>query len=356
MTIGVDRPKLILNRVATICLGFNQRFDTRRLHSMLRLGNRVGVLDLDAEMLRPAVTYPLLGLVERKVQRRIDNLKFGITGSHLGRFATKQRPVKREGAVDISDRNGDMDPGWRGKVDGRFRHVRVPLYAQDVRFSQTDATIFAHVLTRVANCPIFDASCPGRKSLLAASCGGLATGQSPGEPRMSQFTSNDLLIRPRLGEGETTATDMLIIARSTMLGGDFSIMQGTIGPRKLLAPHTHEHEDQAVFVISGELEFEVGGEGGLRFTAGPGDYVLKPRGIEHCFWNMSESETVHYIELSGRDGFEKFIDGRKKGLVRWQAEAHLKLDIDTNFLRIPKLLKRHKLTGLAAATYGGAEQ
>ncbi len=173
---------------------------------------------------------------------------------------------------------------------------------------------------------------------------------------MSQYETKDLLIRPQLGEGEKTATDMLIIARSKMLGGDFSIMQGTIGPRELLAPHTHEHEDQAVFIISGELEFEVGGEGGLRFSAGPGDYVLKPRGVEHCFWNLSETETVHYIELSGRDGFEKFVDGRSKGLLRWQAEAHIKLDIDTSFLRIPILLKRHGLTGLASATYSGSDR
>ena len=130
---------------------------------------------------------------------------------------------------------------------------------------------------------------------------------------MSEPTTEDLLIRPRLGDGEKTATDMTIIARAEALGGDFTIMQGRIGPKRLLPPHTHTYEDQAVYLIEGTLEFEVGGEGGLRFRAEKGDWVLKPRGIQHTFWNPSEDVTVQYIELSGKDGFEKFVDGRAKG-------------------------------------------
>ncbi len=61
----------------------------------------------------------------------------------------------------------------------------------------------------------------------------------------------DLLVAP--GGGEETASDMTIVARSGALGGDFSIMEGFLEPGALLPPHTHEHEDQAVFVIEGEL-------------------------------------------------------------------------------------------------------
>jgi quercetin dioxygenase-like cupin family protein len=170
----------------------------------------------------------------------------------------------------------------------------------------------------------------------------------------TQYKVNELLFQP--GEGETTSTDMRIIGRSAALGGDFSIMEGTVGPKKLLPPHTHEHEDQAVFVIEGELEFEVGGEGGLRFSAGPGSYVLKPRQVEHCVWNTSDTKTVRYIELSGRDGFEKFVDGRKKGALVWQLEANFKLGIRTAYHRIPKLLSQHGLDGIAAANLGKSEE
>tara|TARA_B100001989_G_C24330477_1_gene359720 strand:+ start:21 stop:551 length:531 start_codon:yes stop_codon:yes gene_type:complete len=173
---------------------------------------------------------------------------------------------------------------------------------------------------------------------------------------MSEPTTEDLLIRPRLGEGEKTATDMTIIARAEALGGDFTIMQGRIGPKRLLPPHTHTYEDQAVYLIEGTLEFEVGGEGGLRFRAEKGDWVLKPRGIQHTFWNPSEDVTVQYIELSGKDGFEKFVDGRAKGVVPWQLEATFKLGLKTAYPRIPVLLKRHGLVGIASATYGDGEE
>lgn len=173
---------------------------------------------------------------------------------------------------------------------------------------------------------------------------------------MSDFTVSDLLIRPNMGEGEETETDMLIIARSGALGGDFSVMQGTVGPLELLPPHTHSHEDQLVFVISGSLEFEVGGKDGLRFTAGPGAYVIKPRGVQHCFWNTSETETVVYIELSGRDGFEKFVDGRKKGIVQWQVEAATKLGIRSQYAQIPRLMMANGLKGLSSVSFGGGEE
>ncbi len=172
---------------------------------------------------------------------------------------------------------------------------------------------------------------------------------------MADYKTEDLLVRPNRGEGEKTETDMRIIARVAMLGGDFGIMQGKIAPRKLLPPHTHENEDQAVFVIAGTAEFEVGGKDGLHFSAGPGEYVLKPRGVSHAFWNPSETETVHYIELSGRDGFEKFVDNRAKGLLRWQVEAKRKQGLTTHYEQIPRLLRENKLTGFAAATYGGEE-
>ena len=86
------------------------------------------------------------------------------------------------------------------------------------------------------------------------------------------------------GTGEVINGSQIKI-RAQQLGGAFSVMQADIAPHQLLAPHTHLHEDQAVFVISGSLEFEVGGEGGTRFTANPGDYVIKPRHVMHCFWN-----------------------------------------------------------------------
>ena len=160
---------------------------------------------------------------------------------------------------------------------------------------------------------------------------------------MSDYTH--LLVEP--GQGESIHT-MTIKARAEQLGGDFSIMQATVEPHQLLPPHTHLHEDQAVFIIDGELEFEIGGAGGLRFSAGPGDVVLKPRGISHGFWNIGDV-VVRYIELSGQNGFERFIDGRKDGVEAFVRNAQEELGMQLHVERIPQLLREHGLTQLAGS-------
>ncbi|MEM6929582.1 MAG: cupin domain-containing protein [Myxococcota bacterium] len=154
------------------------------------------------------------------------------------------------------------------------------------------------------------------------------------------------------GTGETTASDMVIKARASVLGGDFSIMEGTVRPREMITPHTHEHEDQAVYIIEGELVFEIGGPVGVRFTAAAGDWVMKPRGISHGFWNLGES-TVRYVELSGRNGFERFIDARRDGVVNMVRTADTELGMHTHTERIPALVRELGLTGLAGVNLPG---
>lgn len=147
------------------------------------------------------------------------------------------------------------------------------------------------------------------------------------------------------GEGEQIHS-MSIKVRAEQLGGDFSVMQATVAAHQLLVPHTHTHEDQAVFVIDGELEFEVGGEGGTRFTAKKGAYVVKPRGVSHGFWNRTD-EPCHYIELSGREGFEQFVYSTADGALRAATQAEKKYSVKFHYDRIPGLMKKHGLTSVA---------
>jgi len=154
---------------------------------------------------------------------------------------------------------------------------------------------------------------------------------------------DNLLIAP--GEGETVGS-MQVKIRAQPLGGDFSVMQATVEPYQLLAPHTHAREDQAVFIIDGELEFEIGGEGGTRFRAGKGAYVIKPRGVSHGFWNPT-GKTCHYIELSGREGFENFVDSTVDDPLKASLEANERFGVQFHYQRVPILLARHKLTSVA---------
>ena len=165
------------------------------------------------------------------------------------------------------------------------------------------------------------------------------------QPNLSdRFDVKDLLKKP--GEGEKTATDMVIKARARDMGGDFSVMQGTINPGELLAPHSHKFEDQLVYVITSELVFEVGGADGLKFTAPAGSYVQKPRGIMHCFWNSTDTP-AHYIELSGRERFEGFVDSKQNGDLQSTLNAERDWGMIMNIEEIPRLMKENNLTGLA---------
>ncbi len=162
---------------------------------------------------------------------------------------------------------------------------------------------------------------------------------------MSNYTKETLLIGP--GAGEKSGTHLVTKVHASQLNNEFSVMEGIMKPRSLLTPHTHQREDQVVVVLTGALEFEVGGEDGERFRAPAGSYVLKPRGIEHSFWNDTD-EDVRYIELSSGAGFQGFIDDSSEhGTIEAARRAEDVFDIDWGYERIPKMMAKYRLTNIA---------
>ena len=66
----------------------------------------------------------------------------------------------------------------------------------------------------------------------------------------------------------------------------FNMALVTISPRRDGPPlHTHAAEDDAFFVLEGELTFTADGE---ELVAGPGTFVLVPPGVEHTFANRRD--------------------------------------------------------------------
>lgn len=170
---------------------------------------------------------------------------------------------------------------------------------------------------------------------------------------MSKLCATDLVVEP--GKGEKTASDMHIIFRNSKLSGHFSIMEGEVRPNEMLSFHTHGNEDQHMYIINGELHFEVGGADGIRFNAGPGSHVLKPRGSSHGFWNLGK-ETVRYVETSTQDGFERFVDGRKDGLGAMVGSATSELGMSFETDRTLEVMKEFGLTGLAGANISSPKE
>lgn len=67
------------------------------------------------------------------------------------------------------------------------------------------------------------------------------------------------------------------IVPSDETDGRFSLLEHTIPPRGLAAPvHTHENEDEYSYVLGGRIGAMVGEE---FVEAGPGEVVVKPRGV-----------------------------------------------------------------------------
>ena len=87
-------------------------------------------------------------------------------------------------------------------------------------------------------------------------------------------------------------------------GGRFSLVEHPLPARRLGAPmHTHTHEDEYSYILSGRIGVQLGEE---ILDAGPGDLVFKPRGVPHTFWNASD-EDARLLELISPAGFENYF-------------------------------------------------
>ncbi len=140
-------------------------------------------------------------------------------------------------------------------------------------------------------------------------------------------------------------TKFLLTTEDT--GGRFALIVHTIGPRSLAAPtHTHANEDEYSFVLSGTMGYQLGDE---EKEAGPGEFVAKPRGIPHAFWNATDSET-RILELISPAGFEEYFARLQPilsrggppdlaALAELQAEFAMSMDPTT----IGPLAERHGL-------------
>jgi mannose-6-phosphate isomerase-like protein (cupin superfamily) len=126
------------------------------------------------------------------------------------------------------------------------------------------------------------------------------------------------------------------VLRSDSTEGRFALVEHTIAPRALAAPlHTHRNEDEYSFVLSGRMGAMVGDE---VVEAGPGELVIKPRGVPHAFWNAADEET-RVLELISPGGFEQYFadlapilgaDGPPDFAAIGQVQARYELTMDVD--------------------------
>ena len=86
-------------------------------------------------------------------------------------------------------------------------------------------------------------------------------------------------------------------------GGAYCLLDMRVAPGKGVPRHTHTREDEALFVLSGELEANVGDE---IFTLRAGETLIAPRNIPHQLCN-SGNVPNHYLIMFSPAGFEEFL-------------------------------------------------
>jgi len=86
-------------------------------------------------------------------------------------------------------------------------------------------------------------------------------------------------------------------------GGAYCLLDLKVAPGKGVPRHTHTREDEALFVLSGELEAIVGDE---VFTLRAGETLMAPRNIPHQLRN-SGAVINHYLIMFSPAGFEEFL-------------------------------------------------
>ena len=68
--------------------------------------------------------------------------------------------------------------------------------------------------------------------------------------------------------------------------------------------HKHTQENEISYVLEGQLSVFQNGEVQV---ASAGEYVIKPKGIFHTFWNSTDKQ-IRFIEIITPGNFEYYFD------------------------------------------------
>jgi quercetin dioxygenase-like cupin family protein len=124
--------------------------------------------------------------------------------------------------------------------------------------------------------------------------------------------------------------------------GRFAVVEHLLAPHAIAAPvHRHRLEDEFSLVLQGQVWVVAGGE---EHVAEVGDFVLKPRGEWHTFFNASD-KPARMLELISPGGLEeafKIIGTAQEEVdlgplvARFGCEADPEATVD--------LINKHRLT------------
>jgi quercetin dioxygenase-like cupin family protein len=141
------------------------------------------------------------------------------------------------------------------------------------------------------------------------------------------MTSHPVPLALGPGDGDTVqgpaGGPLTFKVRGAQSGGSLLAFENVIAPGDGPPRHRHANEDEAWYVIEGDLRFELGDEIAV---AAPGSFVFVPRGTPHCFQNAGD-RPARILVLFTPGGMEPFFD-RFAALPEADAEAFARIDAD----------------------------
>lgn len=101
-----------------------------------------------------------------------------------------------------------------------------------------------------------------------------------------------------------TGAHMNIKVFSSETGGIYSLMETVLPPGGVVPRHIHKGEDENNFIIEGQMTMQIGD---AIYLAGPGSYVVAPKGIQQYFKNEGDTDCRFLTTFTpgGAEGFFK---------------------------------------------------
>ena len=155
---------------------------------------------------------------------------------------------------------------------------------------------------------------------------------------------NDLIFPPDQAQAvQLGGTGVVFRLNGQVTTGSFAVVEHPLRPMTLAAPiHTHMREDEYSYILEGEVTFLIDGQ---VWTAKPGGWVCKPRGIPHTFWNGLPNP-ARILEIISPAGFEGYFSEMAAALQDREQMARIrdKYGLISDLASVPALCREFHLS------------
>jgi quercetin dioxygenase-like cupin family protein len=116
------------------------------------------------------------------------------------------------------------------------------------------------------------------------------------------------------GEGPTFSVlgmNLCVKSHGTENGGALDVFEQTVSPGSGVPPHRHRSYDEAIYVLEGELQCQVGDR---TVNASTGAFAYAPRGVLHAFQNAGQAPAKALVWQMPASKIRPFLEQLREAL------------------------------------------